>query len=132
MTVDIKKFYDNCTLDSVYQFFAKMLKTSSDVAEVLTNIVTYDSSIPTGCPTSQIIAFYAYYDMFEEIHAVAQHFGCTFTLYVDDMTFSSPSPISPQKLTRAIEELYECIFSISFSFKSFKKDVLNLSFMYGK
>lgn len=103
LTVDIKKFYDNCTRDSVYQFFAKMLKTSSDVAEVLTNIVTYDSGIPTGCPTSQIIAFYAYYDMFEEIHAVAQHFGCTFTLYVDDMTFSSPSPISPQKLTRAID-----------------------------
>lgn len=41
--------------------------------------------------------------MFEEIHEVAQHFGCTFTLYVDDMTFSSSSPMNPQQLTRAID-----------------------------
>lgn len=103
LTVDIKKFYDNCTRDAVYQFFAKMLKTAPDVAEVLTDIVTYNSGIPTGCPTSQIVAFYAYYDMFEEIYGVAQQFGCIFTLYVDDMTFSSSSPMNPQQLTRAID-----------------------------
>lgn len=103
LTMDIKKFYDNCTREPVYQFFIKKLKTAPDIAEILTDIVTYDSGVPTGCPTSQIIAFYAYYDMFSEINDVAQRFGCQFTLYVDDMTFSSSESFSPKILTREID-----------------------------
>jgi len=105
LTIDIKKFYDNCTREPVYQFFAKKLKTSPDVAKVLTDIVTYNAGIPTGCPTSQIIAFYAYFDMFTEIYDMAIAVGCKFTLYVDDMTFSSATPFSPQHLTREIDRI---------------------------
>lgn len=64
LTIDIKKFYDNCTREPVYQFFVQKLETSPDVAEILTNIITYNGGIPTGCPTSQIMAFYAYSDAF--------------------------------------------------------------------
>lgn len=103
LTVDIKKFYDNCTREPVYQFFVQKLKTSFDVAEILTNIVTYNGGIPTGCPTSQIMAFYAYMDMFTEIHDLAQRYNCRFTLYVDDMTFSSKEPFSPNQLTQEID-----------------------------
>lgn len=60
--------------EPVYQFFLKKLQTSPDVAKILTDIVTYDSGIPTGCPTSRIIAFYAYSDMFTEIFDCAQAF----------------------------------------------------------
>lgn len=103
LTIDIKKFYDNCKREPVYQFFVRKLKTSYDVAEILTNIVTYHSGIPTGCPTSQIMAFYAYEDMFTEIHDLAQRNNCKFTLYVDDMTFSSKEPFSKKQLTRSID-----------------------------
>lgn len=103
LTIDIEKFYDNCTREPVYQFFVQKLNTSFDVAKVLTDIVTYSDSIPTGCPTSQIIAFYAYLDMFSEIHALAQKHNCKFTLYVDDMTFSSKEPFSPKRLTHEID-----------------------------
>lgn len=103
LTMDIKKFYDNCTREQVYQFFIKKLKTAPDIAKILSDIVTYDSGVPTGCPTSQIIAFYAYYDMFSEINKMAQNFGCQFTLYVDDMTFSSSESYSPKLLTREID-----------------------------
>lgn len=41
-----------------------------------TDIVTYDGGIPTGCPTSQIIAYYAYENMFNEIYRV-YHIICT-------------------------------------------------------
>lgn len=59
LTVDIKKFYDNCTREPVYQFFVQKLKTSPDVDKKLTDIITYNGGIPTGCQTSQIMAFYA-------------------------------------------------------------------------
>lgn len=103
LTVDIKKFYDNCTREPVYQFFVQKMKTSPDVAKKLTNIITYNGGIPTGCPTSQIMAFYAYSDMFSEISDLAKQFGCKFTLYVDDMTFSSKEPFSPDQLSQMID-----------------------------
>ena len=103
LTIDIKKYYDNCTREPVYQFFVQKLKTSPDVAKKLTDIITYNGGIPTGCPTSQIMAFYAYSDMFSEIADLAKQCGCKFTLYVDDMTFSSTKPFSPNQLRQMID-----------------------------
>lgn len=105
LTIDIKKFYDNCTREPVYQFFVQKLETSPDVAEILTNIITYNGGIPTRCPTSQIMAFYAYSDMFSEIFDLAKQHGCKFTLYVDDMTFSSKEPFSPHQLSQMIDRV---------------------------
>lgn len=105
LAVDIRKFYDNCKRDRVYRFFHEKLLTAPDVTEILTDIVTYHGTIPTGCPTSQMIAYYAYSDMFGEISVVAKEFGCTFTLYVDDMTFSSSTRFDPQLLTRAVDRI---------------------------
>jgi len=103
LTMDIKKFYDNCKREYVYQFFIDIMKTSPDVSEILTNIVTVNGGIPTGCPTSQIIAYYAYQTMFLNIHAIAQKHNCIFTLYVDDMTFSSNEPFDPKRLMKDVE-----------------------------
>ena len=103
LTMDIKKFYDHCKREPVYQFFRQDLCTSSDVAAILTDIVTYLGGLPTGCPTSQMLAFYAYHRMFNEINEIAKSFGCVFTLYVDDMTFSSNSPFDIKLLIRQID-----------------------------
>ena len=103
LTIDITKFYENCHREYVFCFFRDKLKTSSDVAEILTDITILDKMIPTGCPTSQLLAYFAYEEMFSEINAVAIKHGCKFSLYVDDMTFSSDIPFDPQKLQRAVE-----------------------------
>ena len=103
LAVDIKKFYDNCRRDGVYRFFRNQMKTEPDVAEILTDIVTYNGGIPTGCPTSQLIAYYAYEGMFREINKCAECYGCRFTLYVDDMTFSSINPFPAEKLKREVD-----------------------------
>jgi hypothetical protein len=76
---------------------------SGDIAEILTNIVTLEQKIPTGCPTSQLIAYYAYQEMFENINKIANKYNCVFTLYVDDMTFSSKRPFNPDKLRNEID-----------------------------
>lgn len=75
LTMDIRKFYDNCKREPVYKFFRNKLSTATDIAQILTDIVTYDGGIPTGCPTSQLISFYAYEAMFEEIRIIANHLG---------------------------------------------------------
>lgn len=103
LMVDIKKFYDNCKREYVYRFFRDKMLNSPDVAEILTNIVTYEGGIPTGCPTSQLLAYYAYEDMFTEIKQIADDHGCLFSLYVDDMTFSSENPFNADSLKRAVD-----------------------------
>ena len=103
LMVDIKKFYDNCKREYVYRFFRDKMLNPPDVAEILTNIVTYEGGIPTGCPTSQLLAYYAYEDMFTEIKQIADDHGCLFSLYVDDMTFSSENPFNADSLKRAVD-----------------------------
>jgi len=97
-TLDIKNFYPNCTRKYVFAFFTKTMKMPNDVAGVLSDILTYRTTIPVGSPTSQLLAFFAYEDMFKELHSLALSHGCLFTVYVDDLAFSSTTPINHQQL----------------------------------
>ena len=43
--------------------------------------------------------------MFEEISEIAKAYKCVFTLYVDDMTFSSTTPFNKDKLCSDIDKI---------------------------
>ena len=103
LTMDIKKFYDNCSREYVFLFFKNRLMMAGDLAGLCTDIVTYDGGIPTGCPTSQIIAYYAYESMFNEIYSVACKYGCEYTVYVDDMTFSAKEPFDINRMKNEVD-----------------------------
>ena len=81
------------------------MKTSPDIAKILTDITTFENKIPTGAPTSQLIAYHAYEDMFDEINDLAIQYNCKFSLYVDDMTFSSNTPFYSKKFIFEIEKI---------------------------
>lgn len=108
---DLSSFYDHCNREHVYRLFKDTMKCSPDIAEALCDLTTYtlqDGStiIPTGSPSAQIVAFLAYREMFEEIKATADRCRCKFSLYVDDLTFSSRSGISnPSNLERSISHI---------------------------
>lgn len=104
LTMDIKKFYDNCGREYVFCFFRDRMLMAGDLAGLCTDIVTYEGGIPTGCPTSQLLAFYAYENMFNEIYEVAYKYGCIYTVYVDDMTFSSKDTFDVKKMKSEIDQ----------------------------
>lgn len=96
---DLHAFYDSCSRERVYRLFKDRFKCSSDVSALLSDLTTLtlkDGStvIPTGSPCAQLVAFFAYQDMFNELHNLARNHGCKFSLYVDDLTFSSKAPFS--------------------------------------
>lgn len=96
---DLHAFYDSCSRERVYRLFKDRFKCSSDVSALLSDLTTLtleDGStvIPTGSPCAQLVAFFAYQDMFNELHNLARNNGCEFSLYVDDLTFSSKAPFS--------------------------------------
>lgn len=101
-TTDIRNFYNNCTRDRVYQFFTKKLFTSPDVAKLLTDLTTLNF-IPTGAPSSQILAYFAYEEMFKNMYRISKKFGCKMTVYVDDLTFSKKEDFNYQKLVNKID-----------------------------
>jgi hypothetical protein len=110
ITMDICKFYANTRDEVIYQFFIYKMKMAHDIAHILTNICTFKSSgsiirkIPTGSKVSQILAYWAYSDMFDEIADLCVQQNISFTLYVDDMTFSSSIPFS-KDFHKSIQEI---------------------------
>lgn len=94
LTMDISKFYDSASKKYIYKLFDKTFEMEADIAAIMTSLLMNGELLPTGGPASQIIVFWAYREMFFKIEALARKYNCQFTLYVDDMTFSSKTAIS--------------------------------------
>ena len=93
LKLDIEKFYPSCKQKYVYRFFYHVLEMKKDIAYLLSKVVTYNDFIPTGSPLSQTMAFYSNRGVFNEINCMCIQEGIKFTLYVDDLTFSSKNKI---------------------------------------
>jgi hypothetical protein len=74
-SLDIKKFFPSTSLKRVFWFFHKVLLCERDVAGLLTQLTTYQGHLPTGGPSSPILAFFAYLDMWERIFAICRSRG---------------------------------------------------------
>jgi len=88
MTTDIKSFFPSTTRVMVFSFFYSVMKTSSDVADLLSHICTCHGQLPTGSRISMPLAYFANSRMFNEIHQLCQKLTVKMTVYVDDLTFS--------------------------------------------
>jgi RNA-directed DNA polymerase len=88
ITLDIEKFFPSTLGWHVFEFFHDVMSCTKDVAGLLTKICTCHDHIPTGSCLSQILAFYAHYEMFEEMYALAVSRDLTMTCYVDDIAIS--------------------------------------------
>jgi RNA-directed DNA polymerase len=86
--IDVKKFFLSVPRVAIFNFFEGPLRCRRDVAGLLSDILTFESHLPTGSASSPIIAFYAFKPMFDEIALLARNHGLTMSCYVDDMTLS--------------------------------------------
>ncbi len=90
--------------------FRTVFLTPVDIAYCISDIATipyktsqeHNSYFSTGSPLSQLLIFWCYKNTFDYIDRLAKTKGIVFTLYVDDMTFSSPIPI-PQHFINSVE-----------------------------
>lgn len=107
LTMDISKFYDSASREYIYRLFDEVFKMEPDIASIMTNLLMNGERLPTGGPASQTIVFWAYKAMFNRMNELAVKYDCKFTLYVDDMTFSSKNPISSELQNKVIKLLGE-------------------------
>lgn len=86
--IDIKKYYPSTTSNRVSWFFHNRMECTQDVAKILTNLSTFKGHLPTGSPSSPILAYYAHADMWETLGKLATENNCLLTVWVDDITIS--------------------------------------------
>ena len=98
VTTDISSFFTNSKACYVRRFFKNKLNISGEALEILVQMCTFRGHIPTGAPTSSILAFLAHKDLFEEIAEYMSKKDIIFTLYVDDITLSAKHGISGEEI----------------------------------
>lgn len=86
--LDIEDFFPSCTEKRVFWFFNSVMRCSVDVAATLAKLATRNGRLPQGSPCSPILAFYAYFDMWETINTIVEGGQCRLSLYADDLTIS--------------------------------------------
>lgn len=116
--LDISAFFPNTKREKVFDFFLNELSVSPDVAKLLTDYTTIDLSafllqnsdlqryldlkrvrhtnhLITGAPTSILLSFLCNRNMFDELSYVAEKNDYKFSVYVDDIFYSSKVEIPP-------------------------------------
>ncbi len=87
-SLDIEQYFRSTPARSVYWFFHKRMKCSQDIAGILTKLSTYKDHLPTGSPLSPLLSYFSHIDMWEAIENIVNGYGCSLTVYMDDVTIS--------------------------------------------
>jgi hypothetical protein len=86
--LDIEKYFPSCREARVAWFFRRRMRCSPDVTAILVQLTTHEGSLPQGAPSSPILSYFSNLGMWDEIAAAVEEFGCTFSVYADDITIS--------------------------------------------
>ncbi len=107
LLVDIKSFYPSITKSKIKTQLIQTYKQSKDVAEFISNLVTVPQekangkrALVTGSPLSQWFAYMINKKMFDELYQVSKEENITFSVYVDDITFSSKKVVTYKFYTK--------------------------------
>ncbi len=104
LNVDLKDFFPSINFGRVRgMFMAAPYNLNSSVATVLAQICCFNNSLPQGAPTSPIISNMICSRMDGQLRILAKDHRCTYTRYVDDITFSTSMPRFPAALIRITE-----------------------------
>ncbi|MFW2378794.1 hypothetical protein ACN4FU_00435 [Aliarcobacter butzleri] len=96
LLVDIKGFYPSTTKSKIKKQLITTYQQSSNVAEFISNAVTVpqkkandNRALVTGSVLSQYFAYVINKKMFDELYELSKLNDVIFTVYVDDISFSS-------------------------------------------
>lgn len=112
VTLDIEKYFSSTPSRRVYWFFHKKMQCSPDVASILTKLLTFKDHLPTGSPSSPLIAYFAYVDMWDEINEIVENANCKLSLYIDDVTISGQN-VSEKLIWEVKKKIYSNDLSVN-------------------
>lgn len=97
---DLQDFFPSINFGRVYGFFLRNADFALDpkVATVIAQIACHGNSLPQGSPCSPIISDFIGHILDMRLVKVASRYRCTYTRYVDDLTFSTNERAFPQAI----------------------------------
>lgn len=93
MILDVTHYFPYTQKKYVKNFLKEKLKISGEALECILKYVIHKNYLPTGSPTSSILAYFAHKELFDFIFKTMKKDGIKTTLYVDDITLSSKGHI---------------------------------------
>lgn len=107
-TIDLKNFFGQIEIDRVKRSLQDALAIDGDVATFYSKMLTSPNDddppklvLGQGLPSSPIVSYICNMSLFDYIYKIATENNITFTIYVDDITFSSEEEI-PQSFINKI------------------------------
>lgn len=88
LTIDLKNFFSRINNQQIHRIFLEN-GYCWGAARILTKLTSYKYTLPQGAPTSPTIANIAFKQTAIELAEIVNEHDITFTVYLDDLTFSS-------------------------------------------
>ncbi|WP_417442173.1 reverse transcriptase family protein [Idiomarina sp.] len=105
-TIDIKDFFDHITDEKVEKIFSGFFNFPDDVAELLTELCTFQGRVPQGAPTSSYLANLMFGTQEKRIAKAANECGARYSRLLDDIIISSPQKnFSIDTLYQRVEQM---------------------------
>jgi RNA-directed DNA polymerase len=123
---DLKDFFPSINFGRVLGFFAKdrNFELPLNVATVIAQIACHNNELPQGSPCSPVISNLIAHVLDIHLNKVARAGRCTYTRYVDDLTFSTNEKEFPTSVARLKagskagwepgNELVKCVYRSGF------------------
>ncbi|MCD1655511.1 reverse transcriptase family protein [Treponema zuelzerae] len=126
LNVDLKDFFPTINFGRVRGFFisSKIFKLDKSVATVLAQIICDNNELPQGSPSSPIMSNLIASVLDARLVQLAKKSRCTYTRYVDDITFSTNMKCFPKELAKKNEN---GIWQIG---KVLRKEIERAGFLY--
>jgi hypothetical protein len=107
--LDIENFFSRCMASKVFWLFHGKMRCSREVSAILTQLLCFNGHLPTGAPTSPILAFFINEEMFNHLYLLLGSQFCRMSLWVDDLMISEKGSSNLRLLDKGllhdIEEL---------------------------
>lgn len=98
ISMDVRSFYPSISKDEVIKVFRYFFNFSTDVSNLLSDIVTFDNKVPQGSPTSSYLANLIFFDNEYKLVDTFRKQGLIYTRLLDDITISSPKELESRKI----------------------------------
>ncbi len=103
LNVDIEDFFPSINFGRVRgALMAKPCKVGPAAATVIAQIACAENALPQGAPSSPMLANMVAARLDGELLALAMRYGCIYTRYADDLTFSTRNRDFPQELAAPV------------------------------
>jgi hypothetical protein len=118
ITLDLKKCFPRISHRQIHNVYVEVIGCSAPIADVLTQLTTFQGRVPQGAPTSPALVNLALLEMHNEIAAITGAARVEMSFYVDDIALSGDSARA------TVEQVIRVVMSYGHGISCKKKHIM--------